>query len=56
MLYFSKGTPLMKIYIALNLFSLIMVKTNWRVMYENQKHFCTKKHKKLIFYGVANEK
>ena len=28
MLYFSKGTPLMKIYIALNLFSLIMVKTN----------------------------
>ena len=41
--YFSKGTPLMKICIVLNLFSQIMVKTRLQVIYENQKDFCTEK-------------
>ena len=41
--YFSKGTPLMKIYITLNLFSQIMVKTPLQVISENQKYFSIEK-------------
>ena len=41
--YFSKATPLRKIYITLKLFSQIMVKTRRQVISENQKDFCTEK-------------
>ena len=51
---FLKDTPLMKIYITLNLFNQIMVKTRWQVIYENKKDFCTENyHKKLTFYGFV---